>query len=53
MVAAIYSTTKMLQKWMFSGQQMLNKVDLEENIADDELYNEVKKKMLSSIGYVL
>ena len=38
MFAAIYSTTKMSQKWMFSGQQMLNKMNLEENIVDDELY---------------
>ena len=43
----------MSQKWMFSGQQMSNKMDLEENIADDELHNEVKKRMLNSIGYVL
>ena len=35
----------MSQKWMFSGQQMLNKIDLEENIVDDELHNEVKKRM--------
>ena len=50
---AIYSTTQMSQKWMFSDQQILNKMDLEENIVDDELRNEVKKKMLNSIGYVL
>ena len=43
----------MSQKWMFSDQQILNKMDLEENIVDDELRNEVKKKMLNSIGYVL
>ena len=27
MFVAIYSTTQMSQKWMFSGQQMLNKMD--------------------------
>ena len=32
---------------------MLNKMNLEENIADDELHNEVKKRMLNSIGYVV
>ena len=52
MFVAIYST-KLSQKRMFSGQQMLNKMDLVENIIDDELHNEVKKRMLNSIGYVL
>ena len=53
MFVAIYSTTKMLQKWMFSGQQMLNKMDFEENIVDEQLYNEVKKRMMNSLVYVL
>ena len=43
----------MSQKWKFSGQKILDKMDLEENIVDEQLHNEAKKKMLNSIGYVL
>ena len=47
------ATTQMSQKWMFSGQRMLNKMDLEENIVDDELYNEVTKRMMKVIIYII